>query len=159
MKAGDVARQRELAEQVKQREAEAARQAELTRQGAEELRNQAEKAEKARLQVEAAGKKTAPAPRVETVKAPESTKVAVVTPTPTPTPAPTPEAPQTPEAMLQRAIALEGEGKNREARRLLESVTRQAGGQIAGQAAKRLGDMLAKGAPGVQRDYGEALRY
>jgi TPR repeat protein len=30
---------------------------------------------------------------------------------------------------------------------------------VAGQAAKRLGDMLQKGVPGVQRDYGEALRY
>jgi TPR repeat protein len=28
-----------------------------------------------------------------------------------------------------------------------------------GEAAKRLGDMLQKGVPGVSRDYGEALRY
>lgn len=166
-----MAKQRELAEQVKQREAEAARQAELTRQRAEALRKQAEAAEKARIQVEAAGKKTPPAkvetakapepkapepkpepPKVET-KAPEATKVAVATPTPSP------DVSQTPEAMLQRAIALKSEGKNREARRLLESVTRQASGAIAGQAAKRVGDMLAKGVPGVPRDYGEALRF
>jgi TPR repeat protein len=61
--------------------------------------------------------------------------------------------------MLQRAIALEGEGRNREARRLLEQAVREGAGQAAGQSAKRLGDMLSKGVPGVSRDYGEALRY
>jgi TPR repeat protein len=61
--------------------------------------------------------------------------------------------------MLQRAISLESEGKNRDARKLFNAVTQQARGEVAGQAAKRLGDMLAKGVPGVPRDYGEALRY
>ncbi len=167
-KAGDVAKQRELAEQIRQREAEAAKQAELTRQRAEALRKQAEAAEKARQQVEAGRRPTAtpaetakaqePAkapepPKAPEAKAPESPKLAAVAPPLSP------EAAQTPEAMLQRAVALEGEGKNREARRLLESVTRQGRGEVAGQAAKRLGDMLQRGVPGVQRDYGEALRY
>ena len=38
-------------------------------------------------------------------------------------------------------------------------VTREGKGEAAGQAAKRYGDMLQKGVPGVARDYGEALRY
>jgi TPR repeat protein len=38
-------------------------------------------------------------------------------------------------------------------------VTREGRGEAAGQAAKRYGDMLQKGVPGVPRDYGEALRY
>jgi TPR repeat protein len=36
---------------------------------------------------------------------------------------------------------------------------REGKGQAAGQSAKRLGDMLSRGVPGVSRDYGEALRY
>lgn len=44
-------------------------------------------------------------------------------------------------------------GKQRE----LAELTRQR--EAAGQAAKRYGDMLQKGVPGVPRDYGEALRY
>jgi TPR repeat protein len=61
--------------------------------------------------------------------------------------------------MLARAVTLEGEGKNREAKRLLEQAVREGKGQAAGQSAKRLGDMLSRGVPGVSRDYGEALRY
>ena len=38
-------------------------------------------------------------------------------------------------------------------------MTREGKGEAAGQAAKRYGDMLQKGVPGVPRDYGEALRY
>ena len=164
-KAGDVAKQRELAEQLKLREAEAAKQAELTRQRAEALKKQAEAAERARVQVEGAKKpspakqeaaapepaKAPEAPKVAEAKAPEPTKLAAA--------APAPEVTQSPEAMLQRAIALESEGKNREARRLFENVTRQGRGEVAGQAAKRLGDMLTRGVPGVPRDYGEALRF
>ena len=63
------------------------------------------------------------------------------------------------EAMLQRAIALEGEGKNKEAAKLLAQAVREGKGPAAGQSAKRLGDMLSRGVPGVSRDYGEALRY
>jgi serine/threonine-protein kinase len=156
-KAGDLARQRELAEQVKQREAEAKKQADLTRQREAE----AKAADQRRADL---AKKVAPG------KAPEQVKVAVAVPPPAPAPAPAPvpapaptptpaDAPQTVEAMLQRAIALEGEGKNREAKRLLEQAVREGKGQAAGQSAKRLGDMLSKGVPGVSRDYGEALRY
>ncbi|MBI1943812.1 MAG: hypothetical protein HYS35_09115, partial [Betaproteobacteria bacterium] len=186
-KGGDLARQRELAEQVRQREAEAARQAELTRQRAEALRRQAEAAERARQQVEAAARKTPPAakkaepakqvetarapepakapepvkaeaPKAPEAKAPEPVKLAAASAAPLPSPAPEP-APMTVEAMLQRAIALEAEGKNKEASRLLSRAVREGKGHAAGQAAKRLGDMLQKGVPGVQRDYGEALRY
>ena len=60
---------------------------------------------------------------------------------------------------LQRAITLERDGKTAEAARLLRQVTREGKGEAAGQAAKRYGDMLQKGVPGVPRDYGEALRY
>ena len=63
------------------------------------------------------------------------------------------------ETLLQRAIALERDGKTAEAARLFRQVTREGKGEAAGQAAKRYGDMLQKGVPGVPRDYGEALRY
>jgi TPR repeat protein len=61
--------------------------------------------------------------------------------------------------MLQRAVALEAEGRNKDAARLLAKAVREGKGEAAGQAAKRLGDLLQKGAPGLPRDYGEALRY
>jgi serine/threonine-protein kinase len=153
-KAGDIARQRELAEQLKLREAEAKKQADLTRQREAEAKTaELRRAELSRQ----SGKPPAPTP-------PEPPKVAVVVPPPTPTPPPVPsptptDTPQTVEAMLARAVALEGEGKNREAKRLLERAVREGSGQAAGQSAKRLGDMLSKGVPGVSRDYGEALRY
>ncbi len=81
-----------------------------------------------------------------------ATPVAVVAPPPEP-------APVTPEALLARAIALENEGRHKEAAKLLGQAVREGRGEAAGQAAKRLGDLLQKGAPGVSRDYGEALRY
>jgi len=159
-KAGDIARQRELAEQVKQREAEAKKQADLTRQREAEAKTaERRRAELARLQSEG-GRRSDPPKPVEPVK------LAAVAPAPVsaaPVPAPAPPvpggAPSGVEAMLQRAIALEDEGKNREARRLLERAVREGTGQAAGQSAKRLGDMLSRGVPGVSRDYGEALRY
>jgi hypothetical protein len=151
-KSGDVARQRELAEQVKLRESEARKQAAVTRQREVEL---------ARLQPDSA-KKADPARSAEPGKPAEPVKLAAATPAPAPSSitAPAPEsAPVTVEAMLQRATALEGEGKNKEAARLLAQAVREGRGQAAGQAAKRLGDLLQKGAPGLPRDYGEALRY
>jgi serine/threonine-protein kinase len=184
LKSGDVAKQRELAEQTRQREAAAQKQAELTRQREAEAKKQAQAAEQrraeiARLQAESGRKaepvsKVAspkaveppkpaePAKAVEPPKAPEPVKLAAVTPTPAPAPAPAnlPDAaPVSLETMLQRAIALEHEGKTAEAGRLLRRVTREGRGEAAGQAAKRYGDMLQKGVPGVPRDYGEALRY
>ena len=151
-KSGDVDRQRELADQIKLREAEAKKQAEFTRQREADAKKQAETAEQrraelARLQPEAARKVDVPRP-------------AEVVASAVPAPAVAPDsAPLTSEAMLQRAIALETEGKNKEAARLLGQAVREGKGQAAGQAAKRLGDMLQKGVPGVSRDYGEALRY
>jgi TPR repeat protein len=65
----------------------------------------------------------------------------------------------TPEAMLQQAIALETEGRHRDAYRLYRRAVQEGQGQSAGQAAKRLGDMLSRGVGEVKRDYGEALRY
>ena len=148
-KAGDLARQKELAEQLKQREADAKKQAELTRQREAE----AKAAEQRRAELTRQTGKAPPPP-------PDPMKVAVVTPTPSPTPSvPSPDAPMTVEAMLQKAIALEGEGNYKEASRLLARAVREGQGQTAGHAAKRMGDLLAKGAPGVSRDYGEALRY
>ena len=137
-KSGDVARQRELAEQIKLREAEAKKQAAVTRQREADL---------AKLQPEA----SKPAEPVKLA-------TAVISPVPA-TPSAPEAAPLTVEAMLQRAIALEGEGKNKEAAKLLGQAVREGKGQAAGQSAKRLGDMLSRGVPGVSRDYGEALRY
>ncbi len=148
-KSGDLARQKELAEQVRLRELEAKKQAEVTR------RREADLA-KAKGQPEAQK-------RVEAVKPSEPVKLAAVSPAPAPTPAPAPAPalPQetTPEALLQRAMALEAEGKLKEASRVLAQAVREGRGQAAGQAAKRLGDLLQKGGPGLPRDYGEALRY
>jgi len=172
-KSGDVAKQRELAEQVRQREAEAAKQASLTRQREADARLQAETAEQRRqelVRLQAGSGKKGDSPRktvepakvVEPVKPVEPVKVAVVAPALAPTPAPTPvpdTAPVSIETMLQRAISLERDGKTAEAARLLRQVTREGRGEAAGQAAKRYGDMLQKGVPGVPRDYGEALRY
>ena len=167
-KSGDVTKQRDFAEQVRQREAEAVKQAELTRQREADARRQTEAAELrrqelARLQ---GGKRPEPAKPAEPVKAPEPpkpaepVKVAVATSAPTLSPVPGPDtAPVSIETMLARAISLEREGKTAEAGRLLRQVTREGRGEAAGQAAKRYGDMLQKGVPGVPRDYGEALRY
>ena len=158
-KAGDVQRQRELAEQLKQREADARRQADLTRQREAEAKAADQRRAEAARKVDPV--KTQPVamvpPSPPTPVTPPPTTAAPPTPTPV-TPPPT-EAPQTVEAMLARAVSLEGEGKNREAKRMLEQAVREGKGQAAGQAAKRLGDMLSKGVPGVSRDYGEALRY
>jgi serine/threonine-protein kinase len=157
-KSGDVAKQRELAEQLRQREAEAARQADLTRQREAESRKQAEAI--AKLQTET-GKKGAARP-AEPVKPVEPVRLAAAAPAPVPAPAPanSPDtAPASIETMLQRAISLENDGKTAEAARLFRQVTREGKGEAAGQAAKRYGDMLQKGVPGVPRDYGEALRY
>jgi|CXWL01.1.fsa_nt_gi serine/threonine-protein kinase len=159
VKSGDVAKQRELAELTRQREAAAQKQAELTRQReAEAKAADARRAELARLQAESGRKSPEPAKSVEPAKPSEPVKLAVVTPAPTPAPAPD-VAPVSIETLYQRALNLERDGKNREAGRLLIQVTREGRGEIAGQAAKRYGDMLSVGVPGVQRDYGEALRY
>ena len=151
-KSGDVIRQRELAEQVKLREAEASKQAEITRQREAEL---------AKLQAEKAKKADAAKP-ADAAKSADPVKLAAVAATPAPAPVAVsvPDAaPLTVEAMLQKAIALEGDGRNKEAAKLLGQAVREGKGQAAGQAARRLGDMLSKGVPGVSRDYGEALRY
>jgi serine/threonine-protein kinase len=145
-KSGDIARQRELAEQVRVRELEARKQAEVTRQREADL---------ARLQPDK-GRKVEPARGIEAAKPAEPVKLAAVAPSPSPVPE---AAPLTVEAMLQRAMALEREGRTAEAAKLLRQATREGRGEAAGQAAKRLGDLLQRGAPGVSRDYGEALRY
>jgi len=185
-KAGDTTRLKELAAQVAQREADMQKQAELTRQ--READAERRRAEIARLQAEA-GKKSSPAKPAEPAKpvepvaattpveptkasnkpggdsarpseskaTTEPTKIAAVT-TPTST-VPSPDMPLSSDAMLQRAIALEVEGKNVEAAKLLRQVIRAGNGVPAGQAAKRLGDLYQKGGGGVSRDYAEALRY
>ncbi len=170
LKSGDIARQRELAEQTRQREVAAQKQAELTRQREAEAKRQAEAAELRRAEIarlqSGSGRRTEPVAKIEPPKkAPEPVepvKLAAITPAPAPVPAPalSPEpAPVSIDALLQRAIALERDGKTGEAARLFRQVTREGRGEAAGQAAKRFGDMLQKGVPGVPRDYGEALRY
>src|SRR5258706_7153198 len=120
---GDVGRQRELAEQTRQREEAARKQAELTRQREVEAKKQTEaaelrRAEIARLQADS-GRKAEPS------KAADPVKLAAVTPAPAPSPVPAPAPAATPdtapgsiETMLQRAIALEKDGKTAEAGRL-----------------------------------------
>jgi serine/threonine protein kinase len=186
-KAGDTARLKELAGQVAQREAEVQKQAEVTRQ--REAEAEKRRAEIARLQaagtkappVKAAepAKPAEPAPvanepaktsapaksageaakSVEAKAAAEPTKVAALSPAPVSPNVTAPDAPLSADAMLQRAIALELEGKNVDAARLLRQVIRGASGAPAGQAAKRLGDLYQKGGGGVSRDYAEALKY
>ena len=172
VKSGDLAKQRELAEQTRLREEAARKQAELTRQREAEAKvAEQRRAELAKLQA-GASRKADPVAKVEVPKKavepakaaeppkPEPVKIAAVTPAPSPAPAPAPDpAPVSVETMLQRAITLERDGKTGEAARLFRQVTRDGKGEVAGQAAKRYGDMLAKGVPGVPRDYGEALRY
>ena len=186
-KSGDVVKQRELAALTRQREAEATKQAEFTRQREAEAKKQAEAAEQrraeiARLQTES-GRRVEPAKKVEPpkmaesakpvesprqvetrtvetrqaeTKAAEPAKLASITPAPVPSDT----APASAEALLQRAIALEVEGKNPEAVRLLRQAARTGSGKVTGQAAKRLGDLLQKkGVPGVSYDYAEALKY
>jgi serine/threonine protein kinase len=177
VKSGDLAKQRELAEQTRLREEAARKQAELTRQREAEAKvAEQRRAELAKLQAGAPRKaepvvakaevpKKAPEPaKAAEPPKPEPVKIAAaaVTPAPAPSPSPAPapdSAPVSVETMLQRAINLERDGKTGEAARLFRQVTREGKGEVAGQAAKRYGDMLAKGVPGVPRDYGEALRY
>jgi serine/threonine-protein kinase len=188
LKSGDVVKQRELAALTRQREAEAEKQAEFTRQREAEAKKQAEAAERrraeiAKLQAESARKaepvkKAEPPPPVETAKTAEPAKVAEPAkpvesrPAETkatepakvaaiaPSPVPSDTAAVSAESLLQRAIALEVEGKNQEAVRLLRQAARTGSGKATGQAAKRLGDLLQKkGVPGVSYDYAEALKY
>jgi tRNA A-37 threonylcarbamoyl transferase component Bud32/TPR repeat protein len=170
---------RQQAELTRQREAEARRQAEVAEQRRAEIaRLQGKKGPVLAKATEPAAPaepvkavepaKAAPEPakavepKAET-KASEPIKMAAVTPTPTPTPStPSPAVPEgaSIDQMLQRAIALEGEGKNAEAVRLLRQVTRSGKGPAVGQAAKRLGDIYQKkGVPGVSYDYAEALKF
>jgi TPR repeat protein len=156
---------------VRQREAEAARQADLTRQREADARRQAEAAEQsraelARLQAESSKKPAQarapePAKPAEAAKPaePPEAKVAEPAKLASAVPAPPDAVAPTPEALLERAVALEADGKNAEAAKLLKRVARGKG-QTAGEAAKRLGDLLQKkNVPGVSYDYAEALKY
>jgi len=105
-----------------------------------------------------AASEAAPAAAMAEAKPAEPTKLAAVAPAPAPAPKPPTDAAAA-DSLLQRAIALESSGQNAEAARLLRQAVRSGKGEAPGQAAKRLGDMLQKGVPGVSRDYGEALRY
>jgi serine/threonine protein kinase len=185
LKSGDEAQKREIAERIRQREEDVKRQSELTRQREAEARRQAEltkqrEAEIVKMQSDTSKRpdrraqepvRTAepvkppeppkPAEPVKVEPEPAKTMVAVATPTPAPpaAPAPTLEGANV-ESLLQRAIALEGEGKNAEAVKVLRQAARgNQKGTAVGQAAKRLGDLYNKGATGVTRDYQEALKY
>jgi len=99
MKSGDVARQRELAEQIKLREAEAAKQVALVRQREAEAKRQAEAADKrrlelARLQEESTRRRAAPVPTPT-----------LPTPAPAPAPAPVEEAKPAPDPVKPVAAA------------------------------------------------------
>jgi len=188
-KAGDTKRLQELATQVAQREADMQKQAELTRQReAEAEKRRAEiarlqaggtKAPPAKTTEPTKSAEPVPSPTpAEPSKAPtparsstdsarstdtktstEPVKVAAAAPAPGAPNVTAPDAPLSADAMLQRAIALEVEGKNVEAARVLRQIIRAGNGVPAGQAAKRLGDLYQKGGGGVSRDYAEALKY
>lgn len=73
-----------------------------------------------------------------------------------PPPAATNEEPaKSASTLLADARGLESSGKMKEAIRMYKKAA-DAG---SGQAAKRVGDILGKGEGGVQRDYGESLKY
>lgn len=59
------------------------------------------------------------------------------------------------EALYQQALAMESSGKAADAVR----VYRRAARAGHGKAAKRLGEIFDKGAPGVSRDYAESLQW
>jgi serine/threonine-protein kinase len=173
---------------VKQREAEAKKQAEAAERRRIELARLQEESTRRRAApaptptLPSTAPAPAPAPVEDVAKAAEPAKPAAVAVAPRPAPAPasvpaapepakkaaepvtlaavtpTPDPAPTPETLLARAIALDNDGKSAEAARMLRQLSR-AKSKTGGEAAKRLGDMLQVGRPGVSRDYGEALRY
>jgi tRNA A-37 threonylcarbamoyl transferase component Bud32 len=151
-KAAEAARQAEAQKQAgaerQARAAEADRQAAAERAAAEQ-RAAAERAAQAKAAAEKTAAERAAAEKAAAEKvAAEKTQVAVAAPAPAP-------AAGGPEALFKQASALEGEGRIPEAVRVYIQAAR--GGN--GQAAKRLGDIYAKGAPGVPLDTAESLKW
>jgi serine/threonine protein kinase len=178
LQSADAAKQAEINERIRQREDEVRKgnelrvqreaEAEKRRQEIARLQGESKKAprtpepvrtpEPPKPVAETPKAPEPPKPVAETPKAGEATKLAMVTPTPGTTPTSVPDT--SVESMLQRAIVLEDEGKFADATRLLRQATRGSlKGPAVGQAAKRLADIYNKGAPGVPRDYADALKY
>jgi serine/threonine protein kinase len=178
LQSADAAKQAEINERIRQREDEVRKgnelrvqreaEAEKRRQEIARLQGESKKAprtpeparppEPPKPVAEAPKAPEPPKPVAETPKGGEATKLAMVTPTPGTTPTSVPDT--SVESMLQRAIVLEDEGKFADATRLLRQATRGSlKGPAVGQAAKRLADIYNKGAPGVPRDYADALKY
>lgn len=176
--ANDPAKQAEIAK--KQEEKETARKLadEQAKKRAEDLaarKKAAEDAKKEQALVDARkledAKKAEDARKAELAKKQETEKReaearAAAATRATPTPAATTAAVATPapggeenqksaSALLADARNLEASGKMKEAVR----VYKQAANAGSGQAAKRAGDILAKGEGGMARDYGESLKW
>jgi serine/threonine-protein kinase len=64
-------------------------------------------------------------------------------------------APTSGDALLSQAMALEQEGKGRDAVKMYTQAARSG----SGKAAKRLGEIFDKGLIGIQRDYAESLKW
>lgn len=176
--ANDPAKQAEIAK--KQEEKEAARKLadEQAKKRAEELAAKKKAADDAKKEQALAdarkleeAKKAEDARKAELAKKQETEKReaearAAAANRATPTPAATTAAVATPapggednqksaSALLADARNLEASGKMKEAVRLYK----QAANAGSGQAAKRAGDILAKGEGGIARDYGESLKW
>ena len=112
--------------------------------------------EAARNALAAAGK--TPSPQTTQVASAAPTTVASAAPggsTPTPGAAPAAKAASEFETLYQQALAMESGGKANEAIRIYRRAARAG----SGKAAKRLGEIYDKGAPGISRDYAESLQW
>ncbi len=145
-KAAEAARQAEA-----QKRAEAQKQAEAERQAKAEADRQAA-AQNAAAERAAAEQRAAAERAAQTKAAAEKTQVASAAPATTAAPAaPAGGA----DALYKQAAALESEGKIAEAVRVYIQAARVG----SGPAAKKLGDIYGKGAPGVSLDYAESLKW
>ncbi len=141
--------------------AEAARQAEAQKQAEAERQVKAEADRQAAAQnaaaERAAAEQRAAAERVAQTKAAEKAaaeKAQVATAAPTTSAAPAAPAGGA-DALYKQAAALESEGKFAEAVRVYTQAARVG----SGQAAKKLGDIYGKGAPGVTLDSAESVKW
>jgi eukaryotic-like serine/threonine-protein kinase len=107
--------------------------------------------EAARKALAAAGK----APAQQTVVASAAPTAVPGASAPAPGAAPAKPAATEFETLFQQAQKMEGDGNAKDAIR----VYRRAARAGSGKAAKRLGEIFDKGAPGVSRDYAESLQW
>jgi serine/threonine-protein kinase len=170
--ANDPAKQAEIAKKAEEKETARKLADEQAKKRAEELLAKKKAAEDAKKEQQAladARKQEEAKKAAELAKKQEADKreaearaAAAAKPTPAPAitvvapPAATNEEPaKSASTLFADARALESSGKMKEALRMYKKAA-DAGN---GLAAKRVGDILSKGEGGLQRDYGEALKY